>query len=372
MRLRALGFLALAGSLLPSASAQSVISARSGLVNYFEGEVFLDGQPLASKPGIYAKLKPGATLMTAEGRAEVLLTPNTYFRIGEKSTMRMLSDSLSDTRVELMAGSASIDSANAPAGDFVKVVFKDSTIRILKPGRYRVDAEPAQFRVFEGEADVARDGKSTKIESAQIMPLDGAPVVKRFTQGSDGLLDIWADERSSLIADKMVNSQSVTDPLTDNGPDLSADLTAPLGPYAGYIPLAGAPTMVGGGYAYGGGYGYGPYGLGLGYSSYGFGYGFGVAPIYAGAIYRSPVYPRFGVPAYAGYPRPPGVSNPRYGSTSVFANRPAPSGGITIPRPAFSGSTFGGARPASPVPTFGGARTGVSAPHMGVHPAGRR
>ncbi len=358
MRLRALVFLALAGSLLPYASAQSVISARSGLVNYFEGEVFLDGQPLASKPGIYAKLKPGSTLMTAEGRAEILLTPNTYFRIGEKSTMRMLSDSLSDTRVELMAGSASIDSANAPAGDFVKVIFKDSTIRILKPGRYRVDAEPAQFRVFEGEADVARDGKSTKIESAQIMPLDGAPVVKRFTQGSDGLLDIWADERSSLIADKMVNSQSVTDPLTDNGPDLSADLTAPLGPYAGYIPLAAAPTIVGGGYAYGGGYGYGPYGLGLGYSSYGFGLGF--APIYAGAIYASPIYPRFGVPAYATYPRPLGLTNPRYGSTSIFASRPAPSGGITVPRPASPGSTFGGTRPA------------VSAPHVGFHAAGRR
>jgi hypothetical protein len=358
MRLRALVFLALAGSLLPYASAQSVISARSGLVNYFEGEVFLDGQPLASKPGIYAKLKPGSTLMTADGRAEVLLTPNTYFRIGEKSTMRMLSDSLSDTRVELMAGSASIDSANAPAGDFVKVVFKDSTIRILKPGRYRVDAEPAQFRVFEGEADVARDGKSTKIESAQIMPLDGAPVVKRFTEGSDGLLDIWADERSSLIADKMVNSQSVTDPLTDNGPDLSADLTAPLGPYAGYIPLAAAPTIVGGGYAYGGGYGYGPYGLGLGYSSYGFGLGF--APIYAGAIYASPIYPRFGAPAYAAYPRPLGLTNPRYGSRSIFASRPAPSGGITVPRPAYPGSTFGGARPA------------VSAPHVGFHAAGRR
>jgi hypothetical protein len=351
MRLRALAILALTGPLLPHASAQSVISARSGLVNYFEGAVFLDGQPLAAKPGIYAKLKPGSTLMTADGRAEVLLTPNTYFRIGEKSTMRMLSDSLSDTRVELMAGSASVDSATAPAGDFVKIVFKDSTIRILKPGRYRIDAEPAQFRVFEGEADVARGGDSTKIGSAQIMPLDGAPVVKRFTQGSDGLLDIWADERSALIGDKMVSSQAVTDPLTDNGPDLSADLTAPLGPYAGYIPLAGAPTIAGGGYAYGGVYGYGPYGLGLGYSSY----GFGITPIYAGAI-----YPRFGVPAYAAYPRPLGISNPRYGSTSIFANRPAPSGGITIPRPSSPASPFGGMRPAA------------SAPHVGFHPAGRR
>jgi FecR protein len=348
MRLRPLVFLALAGSLLPHASAQSVISARSGLVNYFEGEVFLDGQPVASKPGIYVKLKPGSTLMTADGRAEVLLTPNTYFRIGEKSTMRMLSDSLSDTRVELMAGSASVDSASAPAGDFVKIVFKDSTIRILKPGRYRIDAEPAQFRVFEGEADVARGGDSTKIESAQLMPLDGAPVVKRFTQGSDGLLDIWADERSALIGDKMVSSQAITDPLTDNGPDLSADLTAPLGPYAGYIPLAGAPTIVGGGYAYGGAYGYGHYGLGLGYNSYGLGF----APVYMGGI-----YPGFRVPAYATYPRPLGLTNPRYGGTSIFAGRPVPSSGITVPRP---GSTFGGVRAAP------------SAPHVGFHPVGRR
>ena len=73
-----------------------------------------------------------------------------------------------------------------------------------------------------------------KIESSQLMPLDGAPVVKRFTQGSDGLLDLWSEERGSLIASNMVNSQSISDPLLDTGPGVPADLAS----YIGYMPLA--------------------------------------------------------------------------------------------------------------------------------------
>ncbi len=65
------------------------------------------------------------------------------------------------------------------------------------------------------------------------MPLDGAPVVKRFTQGSDGLLDIWSEERGSLIASNMASSQSISDPLLDTGPAVPADLAS----YVGYMPM---------------------------------------------------------------------------------------------------------------------------------------
>src|SRR5665213_2721075 len=134
MRSRALVVFALACPFIVHISGQSVISARSGLVNYFEGNVFLDGRPLVRKFGTFARLAPGSTLLTQSGRAEVLLTPNVYFRMGENSTIRMISDSLADTQVELLAGSASVDSANAPAGDFVKMIFRDSTIRTSNLG----------------------------------------------------------------------------------------------------------------------------------------------------------------------------------------------------------------------------------------------
>jgi hypothetical protein len=180
MRKPALLAVALLFPLLPHASGQSVISARSGLLNFFEGVVFLDGQPLARKSGTFPRLREGSTLVTESGRAEVLLTPDTYLRIGEDSSIRMISSDIDDTQVELLSGSAILDSSHAPDGAFVKLVFKDETIRILKPGNYRMDAETAQLRVYAGEAEVTktgdvRNGDPVKIESSQLMPLDGAP-----------------------------------------------------------------------------------------------------------------------------------------------------------------------------------------------------
>jgi hypothetical protein len=237
--------------LVPQAGySQSVISARSGLINYFEGVVFLDGQPLARKSGTFARMKDGSTLMTEFGRAEVLLTPETYLRIGEKSSIRMISDSISDTRMELLGGSSILDSARSPQGEFVSIVFKDSTIKIVKPGHYRIDADPPQLRVYEGIAEVTgvgitNDGQPLKIKAAQLLPLDGTSVVRRFTQGSDGLLDLWSAERGELIASNMVNSQTITDPLLDPGPGVPSDLAS----YIGYVPLASLAPLGTGSYA---------------------------------------------------------------------------------------------------------------------------
>jgi FecR protein len=325
MRLRSLVYFALGSSLapfVPYLAGQSVIATRSGLINFSEGLVFMDGQPLTKKFGSFERLKKGSELLTQSGRAEVLLTPNTYLRIGENSSIRMVSDDLADTKVEVLAGSAVLDSESAPAGDFVKLLFKDATIRILQPGRYRVDAEPAQLRVYEGQAEVTRDGRPATIEASQLFPLDGAPVVKRFTEGADGLLDIWADERHSMIASNMTDANTITDPLFDTGQVSSSDYLSYVGPYGGYIPLAAAPPIAGGYYGYGN-LGYGP----LAYA------GFGYNP-YIYSFMRP--YPGLGLgrSAYSGIVSAYGV---RTGSTiSVFGSRPATGGTIALPRPVFA------------------------------------
>jgi hypothetical protein len=330
--------------LLPHAAGQSVISARSGLVNFFEGVVFLDGQPLARKSGTFARMREGSTLSTQSGRAEVLLTPDTYLRIGEDSGIRMISNDINDTQVELVSGSSVLDSARAPDGVFVKIVFRDSTIRILKPGHYRLDAEPAQLRVYDGEAEVTRNatrngsgsGDPVTIESSQLMPLDGAPVVRRFTEGSDGLLDIWSEERGSLIASNLTNSQSISDPLLDNGPGVPDDLAS----YIGYMPMPTMAAIPPGGMSP---YGMYPYGVNpYGYYNY-------LYPNYSGF---SP-YPSL-VVAMAPLRTASYLYTPRYGYSSIYSVRPRfPSGlGIgvgTTPRPVFT------PRPAVTVPRIGGA-----------------
>ena len=66
------------------ASAQSVISAHSGLIHFSEGSVFLDDQRVEQKTGKFGQMNNGSELRTQEGRAEVLLTPGTVLASGRE------------------------------------------------------------------------------------------------------------------------------------------------------------------------------------------------------------------------------------------------------------------------------------------------
>jgi hypothetical protein len=96
-----------------SSAAQDVVSASSGVLQYFEGAVLLDNQPVEHKPAVFPSLKNGSVMHTARGRAELLLTPGVYLRLDENSSVRMQSNSLTNTRLELMEGSAILDNLNA-------------------------------------------------------------------------------------------------------------------------------------------------------------------------------------------------------------------------------------------------------------------
>jgi ferric-dicitrate binding protein FerR (iron transport regulator) len=108
--------------------AQSVISTHSGIVYFFEGSVYLGDQVLQPHPGKFSSVPPGAELRTAEGRAEVLLTPGVFVRIGARSAIRMVANELSDTRVELLAGSALVDSAEPNSGTSVTLIYKNWSV----------------------------------------------------------------------------------------------------------------------------------------------------------------------------------------------------------------------------------------------------
>ncbi len=271
---------------------QSVVSVRSGLINYSEGDVLINGQPLQRRFGAYVSLKPGSDLVTRDGRAELLLTPNAYLRVGAESAIRMVSDSLADTRVELLGGSAVLDSSGAPGNTPLTIALHDSSVRFVTPGKFRLDSDPPQLRVYEGDAEVQENGKTVKVAPSQLLPLNGAPIVRAFTDGSDGALDLWSDERHTMIASNLTDAQSIGNPLTDPDPD--STLAGNYG-YPAYIPMLGYPGVVGsypGGVYSNLGYGYGmpgynPYGI---YSPYPYGiYGSG---IYGGVGIYSPLYLR--------------------------------------------------------------------------------
>ncbi len=153
------------------------------------------------------------------------------------------------------------------------------------------------------------------------MPLDGAPIVRKFTDGSDNLLDLWSDERHTLIASNLTDAQNIGDPLLDSGSMMPGDPA-----YLGYMPLASVPPLIGtpysGAVVGGGSYGYSPYS----YSPYG---------IYSP---NSPfmIYGGLYAPVYLNRLRPSGVIGIRPGvgaiggGTSIRTFTPHPAAG---PRP---------------------------------------
>src|SRR5260370_41276182 len=86
--------------------AQSVISAHSGVVQYVEGDVSIDNQPIHPKFAQFPEVKPDQIIATDEGRVELLLTPGVFLRLAENSSVRMLSNSLSNTRLAMISVSS--------------------------------------------------------------------------------------------------------------------------------------------------------------------------------------------------------------------------------------------------------------------------
>jgi hypothetical protein len=197
--------------------AQSVISTHSGVIYYFDGSVCLNDQPLESHLGKFPSVPEGGELRTAKGHAEVLLTPGVFLRMGDNSSIRMLSNDLANTRVELQAGSAIVDSGEASSHDAVTLVFRDWRVRSAQPGAYRIDSDPPHLWVLKGDAEVFAGTERQPVTVKQGMDLPFASKLAPEPTGAepaDGLSD-WAKGRSdSIAADDAITQQIDSDPAS--------------------------------------------------------------------------------------------------------------------------------------------------------------
>jgi hypothetical protein len=181
--------------------AQNAISAKSGMVNYVEGTVSLDGQPVKVKIDNFPSIRNGSELRTEEGRAEVLLGPGVFMRLGENSAVRMVSNDIMSSRLEFLGGSVIVESAELEKNQSVGFTYKGSSIDLLKKGVYRFDGEPAQISVYDGEARVMNDGQAQVVRRARLLHLDGVAVAEKFDEKAGGDSTFrWARRRAEYLA----------------------------------------------------------------------------------------------------------------------------------------------------------------------------
>jgi len=199
------------------ANAQSVISIRSGVIHYFEGAVYLGDQFLESHLGTFPSVPVGGELRTAEGRAEVLLTPGAFLRMGEGSAIRMVANDLADTQVELLTGSAMVDSGEPNANTSVTLIYQDWRVHLLQKGVYRIDSDPPRLSVSQGQAEVfaGPGGQPIPVGPGMSLPFGGVLVPERSSGEPGDALGDWAHGRDeSIAADNAITAQIDEDPAS--------------------------------------------------------------------------------------------------------------------------------------------------------------
>jgi hypothetical protein len=196
-----LGCLAVSASLCV---AQNIAPSHSGTVDYFQGDVSIDGLHLVSQTGRFSSLKDQGVLKVSEGRAEILLTPGVILRVGEHSSVRMLDSDLMHTQVQLVSGTAMVEALES--GTDVKdppvtIIYNNFRSQPVKYGVYEITSEPAQVRVFEGEARISTDGDQwSRVKDGHQVALTTELASSKFDDKVGDDIYLWSRDRSAYLA----------------------------------------------------------------------------------------------------------------------------------------------------------------------------
>ncbi len=280
-----LALVAVAGS---SAIAQNVISAKSGLIHYVEGDVFIGDKAVEMKYSVFPNLKDDEVLRTSEGRAEVLLTPGMFLRLAENSSVRMVSSKLTDTKVQILTGVVLLETAELFPEYPITLMYKDKTVTFKKTGLIGIDADHGTLRVYSGEASVEKGGELMSVKQAKLVNLDDAVMLaSKFDNKTTDEFFRWAARRASYLSIANVASAKS---LYDSGTRNMAFSSWAWNPWYGmftYMPYRGSYMSP-------------------------FGYGF-----WSPGQIVNIAYPNYG----GGYYNGGGYTNPNTGAANSFAGR---------------------------------------------------
>ena len=180
------------------------ISAKAGGVNFIEGDVTVARKE--GRSGVLLKrdqLQVGDRVSTgANGKAEILLNPGSYIRLGSNSAFQFLTTSLDDLKISVESGTAMFEVF--AANEFqVTVDTPSGSIALIETGVYKVDVPRnglATIAVFDGKAQlddpqltVIKKGRSSIIGST-------TAAVTKFDRNKRGDLGEWSKGRSKDLA----------------------------------------------------------------------------------------------------------------------------------------------------------------------------
>src|SRR5579859_3595763 len=188
-----------------SADADVQQTARPGTLNYVEGQAALGTDSLAAASVGKVEVGPGQSLKTQAGKAEILLTPGVFLRLGDGSSATMISPSLIDTEVDIDRGEATVEVAELHKENQLRIVEDGIVTELERTGLYDFNADQHLVRVFDGQAVVQEAARRVKVKGGHELTLGDDPSTKtqKFDKKTieEGDLYRWTSLRSSYLAE---------------------------------------------------------------------------------------------------------------------------------------------------------------------------
>ena len=196
--------LVLSGLLLAALHATPqayTISAKPGAVNYIEGNAFRNGKPISDKGLKSTFLDANDTLSTGVGKAEVLLTPGVFLRLGEQSEIRLISPSLTNTQVEVSRGEVMLEATGLTKDQSIQITEGGSSITVSNNGLYRFTAgDPPRAAVLDGKATVTSGDHNINLKKGKEVVLAANLKPQKFDRKKEDKLYAWSNVRSQYEA----------------------------------------------------------------------------------------------------------------------------------------------------------------------------
>lgn len=186
-------------------------TAVPGTLNYIEGQAAIGDQTLNAKSIGSADVQNGQSLTTDQGKAEILLTPGVYLRLGDKSSATMVSNSITNTQVALNEGEAMLEVDQIYKQNDIVIKQDGAQTRVLKTGLYDFDNSNHTVRVFDGKADVYTGDHKTVVKGGHELALNnpGKLKAKEFNKkdvANNDDLYRWSSLRSQYLSEANVNT----------------------------------------------------------------------------------------------------------------------------------------------------------------------
>jgi len=202
-----------------SAPAWGATPALPGTLNYVEGQASIGDQTLNAKSVGSVDLQAGQTLSTGTGKAEVLLTPGVFFRLGDDSAATLVSPSLTNTEITLSKGHAMVEVDDIHKDNLLRVQQSGATTQLLKTGIYEFDAVNGAVRVYKGEALVQDGDRQVNVKSGHQLAVatenpNGKLKTGKFSQSEYQDTDLYrfSNLRSEYLAEANVDAASLYGP----------------------------------------------------------------------------------------------------------------------------------------------------------------